>query len=273
MPDAAASRGYRSPRHFGRINWRGVWSLYRRDMKRYLSFVADSILGPILSSLLFIFVFVIAAGGADVLAGMEGVDLAAFIGTGLVGYQICLGAFQAAAFPVVYDKMEGMIQDVLSAPLMPLEMVCASALAATTASMVTASAILLVLWPFIELPLAAPHLALAFAALSGLFFALIGYITGLWAEKWDRYAAVETFLILPVGMLSGTFFAVGALPEFGQQIIRLNPVFYAIDGFRSGFLGPLQSSPAAGLALLALLDALLLTVAWSLVRRGYKIRP
>ena len=109
--------------------------------------------------------------------------------------------------------------------------------------------------------------------LSGLFFAFLGYIAGLWAEKWDRYAAVETFLILPLSMLSGTFFAIGGLPEIGQTIIQLNPVFYAIDGFRAGFLGPVQSDPLTGLAVLVVLDLILALVTWQLVRIGYKIRP
>ena len=267
-----ALQDYREPRRFGRVNWRGLWTLYLRDVKRFLIFSTEFLLGPVVSSLLFLFVFVIAAG-PSLIFEVEGVDLAAFIATGLVGYQICLGSFQASAFPVVYDKLEGAIGDVLSAPVTPAEMVLAAALAATSVSMIGASLILLAVVFFIDLPLANPALVLIFAILGGLMFAFLGYIAGLWAEKWDRYAAVETFLILPLSMLSGTFFAVSSLPELGQTIIQLNPVFYAIDGFRAGFLGPVQSDPMVGLAVLVGLDLILAFLTWQLVRIGYKIRP
>ena len=80
-------------------------------------------------------------------------------------------------------------------------------------------------------------------------------------------------MILPLSMLSGTFFAVSSLPELGQTIIQLNPVFYAIDGFRAGVLGPVQSDPMVGLAVLVGLDLILAFLTWQLVRIGYKIRP
>jgi ABC-2 type transport system permease protein len=268
----AEKPGYREPRRFGAVNWRGLWTLYARDVKRYLKLAVEGVVGPMVSALLFLFVFITAAGDRLQL-GLEGVDIAAFIATGLVGYQICLGAFQSAAFPVVYDKLEGMIGDVLSAPVTPLEMVLAAALAATTVALITASAILAAFSLFIDLPLAAPHLIVIFGLLGGLFFAFLGYIAGLWAEKWDRYAAVETFLILPISMLSGTFFAVKTLPELGQRLIEYNPVFYAIDGFRAGFLGPVQSDPATGIVVIVCLDLILALVTWQLVRIGYKIRP
>lgn len=269
---ALALQNYREPRLFGPVNWLGLWSLYLRDVKRFLIFSVEFLLGPVVSSLLFLFVFVVAAG-PRLIFEIEGVDLAAFIATGLIAYQICLGAFQASAFPVVYDKLEGMIGDVLAAPIKPWEMVLAAALAATSVSMVGAGMILIAVLFFVDLPLANPLLALAFAVLGGLMFAFLGYIAGLWAEKWDRYAAVETFLILPLSMLSGTFFAIASLPEIGQTIIRLNPVFYAIDGFRAGFLGPVQSDPTIGLLVLVGLNLILALVTWQLVRIGYKIRP
>ena len=126
---------------------------------------------------------------------------------------------------------------------------------------------------FVDLQVQAPLAVLLFAALLSLVFAALGFIVGLWADTWDRSAAVETFLVMPLGLLSGSFFPLASLPELGQQVIRLNPVFYGIDGFRAGFIGWSDSSGLLGAPLLAALFLALYAFAWQLVRRGYKIKP
>ena len=63
-----------------------------------------------------------------------------------------------------------------------------------------------------------------------------------------------------------------SLPPFWQSVSRLNPFFYAIDGFRYGFFGQSDESPATSLAFAA---AALGALSWwtlHLLRRGYKLR-
>ena len=109
--------------------------------------------------------------------------------------------------------------------------------------------------------------------LGAMLFAFLGFLAGLWARKWDRYSVVDTFLILPLGLLSGTFFPLAALPEMGQSLILANPVFYAVDGFRAGFLGQPQAPLLAGAAVLLGICALLAVTSWILVARGYRLKP
>ena len=113
---------------------------------------------------------------------------------------------------------------------------------------------------------------MGFAAASALLFALLGTLAGLWADRWEHYAMVESFLILPLGFLSGTFFTLAALPEPARLLIAFNPVFYAVDGFRYGLTGHGESSLALGMGLLLTLDLALGLVAWRLFAVGYKIK-
>ena len=116
-------------------------------------------------------------------------------------------------------------------------------------------------------------LILGFAVATALLFAFLGIVTGLWAERWDHYGAVEGFVIVPLGLLSGTFFSATRLPEGLRDWIYYNPVFYAVDGFRAGFLGQAETSLALGAVLVAALTLGLGAVAWRLFAAGYKIRP
>src|SRR3546814_19893750 len=103
--------------------------------------------------------------------------------------------------------------------------------------------------------------------------AFCGIVVGLWAGGWGHDGAVEGFVVGPLGLLSGTFFSVARLPEGFRDWIYFNPVFYAVDGFRAGFIGQAETSLALGGGLLAALNLALALVAWRLFATGYKIRP
>jgi ABC-2 type transport system permease protein len=266
-----AEPSFSAPARMARGNPRGVWTLFRRGLMRYLRFATEGMGGALISALLFLAVFSFAWGGGG--GPLPGTPLPVFVAPGIAAFAMALNAYENAAFPVVYDKLEGIIGDVLMAPLTPAELLLGYVGGAAIGGFITGSVVLLLLCFFVDLPMTAPLLTAAFGLLGALVFSLAGFITGLWAEKWDRYSAVETFLILPLGLLSGTFFAVDALPELGQEIIRANPVFYLIDGIRTGVIGQGFAEPLFGLAVLAGLAALLWLVAWRLVVRGYKIKP
>jgi ABC-2 type transport system permease protein len=97
-------------------------------------------------------------------------------------------------------------------------------------------------------------------------------LIGLWADKWEHYAAAETFLMMPLMLLSGTFYSIEVLPEIGRDIIAGNPMFYLIDGVRAGLIGHAESDLAVGGLFLLLLCLGLGMLLWRLLERGYKIR-
>jgi len=264
-------RGWTPPRDLGPVNWRGLWTLYRRGTLRFVKFAPEGVGGTLVSSLLFLAVFTLAWGETRH-EPWPGVALGTFIAPGIAAYALFHNAFENSAFPLLYDKLEGMVGDILGAPLTPLEMVVGYVLPAASCGLITGASVLGAMALFVELPLTAPLQALAFAVLGATLFALLGFLTSLWARKWDRYSAVETFLVLPLGLLSGTFFPLRDLPETGQHLILANPVFYAVDGFRAGFLGQGESDFALGLALLGGLCLLFGVIAWAQVRRGYRLK-
>lgn len=264
------ARAWTPPRRFGAVNWRGAWSLYRRDMIRYLRFAPEGVGGALVFSLLLMSVIALARPEGESFADQR--TALQFLAPGIVGYALFLNAFQNASFPVIYDKLEGMIGDVLMAPLTPMEILGAYLASALSGALLTGIAVLAAVSLFVELPLALPWLSLIFALLGGLLFALVGFLTGLWAPKWDRFSMVETFLVLPLGLLSGTFFTLDGLPALGQRLLLVNPVFYAIDGVRSGFTGVAQASVWLGLALLAGLVLLLWLLSWRLLAAGWRVK-
>src|ERR1700744_1510586 len=116
------------PQRFGAINWIGLASLARRQMHNGLSNYHYQILGPVVSTLLYLAVFHVAlstlnAGGA--------VDMLSFIAPGLVIYAASDKAYAASASTLILDKHERVIVDMLMAPLTAFERSLAYAASAT----------------------------------------------------------------------------------------------------------------------------------------------
>jgi len=265
-PEAA----WRAPTPWGRVAWYPLWSLYRRELTRYLRIALETVGGALIYSLMFLAVFTLAWPRAIEL--QPGVTAIGFLVPGIAAFALFHGAFENAAFGLLYDKLEGMLGDLLMAPLTPLETVVAYVGAAATGGLMTGAVALSVLLLLVPVPLAALLPILAFAVLGSLFFALLGFLTGMWADKWDRYAVVDTFMVMPLGLLSGTFFTPRLLPEAGQILMHANPVFYLIDGFRSGFTGVAETPPLLGFLLCSLLVLLLAVLTWRLFARGWRIQ-
>lgn len=260
------------PVGFGAVNWRGLWALYYGyGVKRFLRFGLETLAGPLVSSLLFLLVFLV--GQRDLGDMLPGVGLTEFVAPGIVLYAVAYTAFQNSAAMIVMDKMEGVIADVQMAPVSPLEMVIGFVCSAASCGLASGALVALGTAVLVDYSSFDARLILGFAVATALLFALVGVITGLWAERWDHYGAVEGFVIVPLGLLSGTFFSVARLPEAFREWIYFNPVFYAVDGFRAGFIGLGESSPALGAVLLAGLNLGLALLAWRLFAAGYKIRP
>ena len=260
-----------APRPIGMVNWSGLWTHCKRGLIVYFHYAGITIGGPMVSGLLLLAVFSISLGESGV--AVEGVPFTHYVVPGIGMLFLIYQSFQQAAFLILDDKLEGMIADTLMAPLSPLEIMLGYALQAAVTGIVTGAVLTLVMVLLTGTPFGAPWTAALYAVLGSVFFALVGTLAGLWAEKWEHYSAAETFLILPLGMLSGAFFSLASVPEETQWLLFGNPVFYIIEGFRSGFIGQSAASASVGIPLLLCLIVLLWALAWRLFAIGYKLRP
>ncbi len=125
---------------------------------------------------------------------------------------------------------------------------------------------------FVDLPLAAPLWALAFAVIGSLLLGSLGIVAGIWADKFDQLAAFQNFLVMPLTMLSGVFYSIAALPPFWQKVSHLNPFFFLIDGFRYGFFGQADTNPWVSLGVSLAATAVVVALTLALLARGYKLR-
>jgi ABC-2 type transport system permease protein len=257
-------------RRFGRVSWIGLWTLFLRDFLRGLEIWKITVAAPALQSLLFAFIFQLALGGVSVTMG--GLDFNAFLVPGLIAYVVLERGFESTAFMMVYDKLEGMITDVVGAPLTPAEMTTGFALMAAVSAVLTGIATWAILLPFLAALPADPVALLFFAFAGGSMLGLVGLAGGLWADKWDHITGVQTFIVIPALYMSGVFFSLDRLPEAFRAVAELNPAWYVIDGMRYGLTGTAVADPWTGCVVLLAVNAALWLLCWRLFATGYKIK-
>ena len=257
-------------RRFGLVNWIGIYSLYVKEVSRFLIVWAQTLLSPLVSSLLFLSVLTLALGNdrGDVL----GYSFISFLAPGLIVMSIIQQSFSHSVSSLMIGKIQGNIIDTLLAPLSAIEVTLAIIFAAVTRGLVILIISIVVFSLIVEIHIYSIFYIFIGAFLGTFILGALGFITGLWAEKFDHTATITNFIITPLSFLSGVFYSIERLPDFFQSISKINPFFYIIDICRFGFLGTSDGSIGIGLVYLTILSVIVWLISYYLYKIGYKIK-
>ena len=257
-------------RKFGYINYTGMISLWLRECSRFFVVWAQTLLSPLVSSLLFLVVLTLAIGQDrnDVL----GHSFIIFLAPGLIIQSMILQSFSHSVSSLMISKMQGNIVDILYAPLSAFEVSCGIIAAALTRSLLIGVISTVVFLFLVELPINSIFFIFYSSFFGSLFIGSLGFITGLWATKFDHTATVTNFILQPLSFLSGVFYTIDKLPYFFQVISNYNPFFHIINIFRYGFLGVSDGPILFGMIYLPLLAIVSWYISYILYKNGYKIK-
>jgi ABC-2 type transport system permease protein len=258
------------PRDIGTVNWIGLWTLYQREVYRFLKVYTQTIAAPVVTTLLFYAVFALALGGVVRMAGS--VPFLVFLGPGLIVMAMAQNAFANTSSSMVISKVQGNIVDVLMPPLSPLEMAVAYVGGGVTRGMFVGVVTGIAIWVFVPLGIHSPGYILFHGLMASMMLAQLGMIGGIWSEKFDHIAAFTNFVVTPLTFLSGTFYSVDRLPPTFWWLAHFNPFFYMIDGFRYGFIGQSDGTLAIGIAVMLGINAALGVLLLRMLSSGYKLK-
>lgn len=258
------------PRSYGAVNWLGFWTLLQKEIRRFLKVYFQTVLAPVVTTLLFLAVFALALGQGS--AAVNGMPYVEFLVPGLVMMAMVQNSFANTSSSIIIAKVQGNIVDMLMPPLSAGEQVMAVALGGVVRGVVVGVATTAAMALFVQVHIHSAGFIVFHAIGGSLLLSLLGMIAGIWADKFDHMAAVTNFIVTPLSFLSGTFYSIERLPQGFHAIALANPFFYMIDGFRYGFLGHADGPIWLGLAMVALTDAALLAVTWRMLATGYKLR-
>ena len=261
---------WREPRVPGSINWYGLWTLYKKEVYRFIKIFFQTIAAPIATSLLFMAIFTIALG--DLRPDVNGAPFIEFLAPGLIMMSVLQQAFAHTSSSLLISKIQGNIVDILLPPLGEIELNTAISLGGVTRGVIVALGAIFCMSFFVNFNFENIW-AIFFYLISGsLMLSSIGIITGIWAEKFDHLGTITNFIIVPLSFLSGTFYSVKRMPEFALYLIEYNPFFYVIDGFRFGFVGNADGDLIFGAIFLTILNLILIIISHFLLKSGWRLK-
>lgn len=272
IPPAEQSRQLRQ---YGAFNGLGLWTLYQREVGRFLKVWMQTVFAPVVTTLLFMTVFKLAFGDRGQLTGdFEALRYNDFLAPGLIMMAILQNAFANTSSSLVQAKFNATHVDFLMPPLSPLELTIAFLGGAVTRALMIAliCGLAIQLSGLANLPIRHLWPILWFSLTSAIILGALGILGGIWADKFDHLAAVTNFIIVPLTFLSGTFYDVKVMVEPFESIAHLNPIFYMIDGYRYGHIGVANGSLAVGVAYTGLLALASVIAVWAMFRDGYKLK-
>ena len=252
------------------INWIGIYSLYTKEILRFLSVFGQTIIGPIITAILFLVVISLAIG--DNRENVLGVEFLSFLAPGLIAMQIISQSFAHSSSSILMGKVMGNIVDLIGAPLSSAEVTLSIIFASITRAIIICFLSISIFYVFIDIKVDNFLLLLAYLFLSSFILGAAGFIAGLWADKFDHMATITNFVIVPLSFLSGTFYSIDKLPTLLKNLNFYNPFFHMIDGFRYTFIGKIDGSLKFGISYLIFLSIVSWFIAYYLYKKGYKIK-
>lgn len=258
------------PRTIGALNTIGLITLIKREVDRFINVYMQTIIAPAVTTLMFFTIFALAFGGLERRIG--GISFLEFLAPGLIMMTMVQNAFANTSSSLVISKIQGSIIDILMPPLSNLEICIGFIVGAVLRGLVVGIVTALSISFFVTLHIHSIGWIVIYAVLGTMLLGAIGLAAGIWSDKFDHIAAVTNFIVTPLTFLSGTFYSVESLPELWRGVAHYNPFFYMIDGFRAGFIGHADGDPALGIGILIVMNIVMVGLAYTMLKTGYKIK-
>jgi ABC-2 type transport system permease protein len=211
-----------------------VW-LCRRETLRVSKLWTQTVLAPVISSILFILVFGLSLGGRIDQVG--NVDYEVFIVPGLITMGMAQAAYANNASSIFQARFDRYIHDVLSAPMRPWQMTLGYTVGGVFRAVAIGGALLVLAAVLVSVPIERPFALVAAVTLGLVLFSALGVVVGIYAETWDHTTFIANIVILPLAFVGGVFYSIDVLPSPWEELSHFNPVFYLVNAVRFGFLG------------------------------------
>ena len=245
-------------------------TLWRREVNRFMKIKKQTLGAPLLETFLYISVFGAALGSR--IDKLHGIDYVVFVIPGLIMMAWSTNAFSNNSSSILQQKFQGAIQDQLSSPASPAELLLAFSLGGFMRGLIVAGLTFVAASFLVDLPVEHVLVLIPGLFLVGFFFSQLGVLIGVRAEQFDDVAFAQTFVLQPLIFLGGVFYSATLLPEPFQTLTHFNPIFYMINLVRYGFVGFTEVSIALSLLALTAATAALFLVNLRLFTTGYRLR-
>jgi ABC-2 type transport system permease protein len=252
------------------VNWIGLYTFIRREVDRMFRVATQTLITPLISALLYIFIFGHVVGRKiDTIAGVEYID---FVLPGILMMNVISSAFAHCSSSLHFQRFIRHIEEILVSPFSHIEMVVGFVVGGVIRAVIVGLGVFVIAVFFGAASIEHFYLFVFYMVLIATIFSLLGILVGLWARSFEQLSVLNTFVIMPFTFLGGVFYSINMLPEKLKTLSLFNPFFYFIDGIRYSMIGVRESNHTIGIAVILFLAISLWLLVLTLFKRGWRLR-
>lgn len=211
------------------IMWRD-WIVLRRRLKK---FILSRLVTPVL--------YLVAFGwGLGRNINLESGSYLDFLVPGIIALNTMNVSYMSVTGVHAERVYHKSLEEYLSAPIEPAAFVLGKIFSAVVRALISTALILCVAMIFganLKFFSSAAHSAefLIVIVLNSMIFAAVCFCAALKVQTYEELAQVNTYLLMPMSFLCGTFFSVNELPPAVQFVIEILPLTHTSLLLREGF--------------------------------------
>ena len=210
-------------------------ALVGREVARFMKIKRQTLGAPMLETFLYISVFGAALGSR--IHQIHGFKYILFVLPGLIMMAFATNSFANNSSSILQQKFTHAIDDQLSSPASPLELLLGFTLGGFIRGLIVSGISCAVAGVIAGEPVDHILVLVPSMILVGLFFSLAGVLVGVRAQQFDDVALYQTFVLQPLIFLGGVFYSASSLGQPWRLLTHFDPLYYMISLVRYGFIG------------------------------------
>ena len=245
-------------------------TIFRKEIVRFTRIWVQSLLPPVVTMFLYFVIFGKFIGSQ--ISDISGYSYMEFIVPGLVMMSVITNSYSNVVSSFFSTKFQHSVEELLASPtpnyVIILGYVCGGMTRGILVGiLVTATSLI-----FVPLKLHNVSFVVLYISLTAFLFSLAGLMNAIFAKKFDDITIIPTFVLTPLIYLGGVFYSINLLPSFWQEVSKLNPILYMVNGFRFGFLGMTDVNVFLGLAISIIFIVILFFAILYLLKKGVGLK-
>ena len=236
MSAVAAETGGRLRRRLRRLEPAAITGVMSRDVTNFLTYWKATTFSSVLDPTIYLLAFGLGLG--TIIAAVEGMEYVQYVGPGMVATAILFSSAFGAMYGVfVKHRFQRTYDAILAAPVSVEELVTAEVAWLGLRAGVYGATPLLVTMIFGLDPAPGMLLVPLIGAVTGFGFAGFGVFAAAAVSKIDHFNYIQSALLTPLFLVSGTFFPIDQLPQGAQIASNFNPLYHCVELVRHAVFG------------------------------------
>lgn len=252
------------------VNLIALQTLLRKETNRFLRIWVQTLVPPAITMTLYFVIFGTLIGPR--VGEMGGFSYMEFIVPGLIMMSVITNSYSNVASSFYSTKFQRNVEELLVAPVPNYIIILGYIGGGVSRGMLVGFIVTMVSLLFVDMQIYNLLVLVAMVILTSTLFALGGLINAIFANSFDDISIIPTFILTPLTYLGGVFYSMSLLPEFWQNVSKINPIIYMVNTFRYGFLGISDIDITYAFGFVILCVAILFSIALNLINRGVGLR-